>query len=73
MARKRKVEYFSKGNKLMKKINQRELKIGTKIELEHTKSKRVAKKIATDHLLEFPKYYSKGLIPMEKKLRRRLK
>ena len=32
--------------------------------------KSVAKKIATDHLCEFPKYYSKGLIPMEKKLKK---
>jgi len=48
----------------------KELKIGKKIELEHTKSKRVAKKIALDHIKEFPCYYSKGLIPMERKLKK---
>ena len=57
-------------------ISKKELKLGTKIEMEHTRSKRIAKKIACDHLREFPKYYSKGLIPMErrlKKLQRRTK
>ena len=50
------------------KFNKNELKIGSKIELEHTKSKKVATRIAKQHLCEFPNYYSKGLIPMEKKL-----
>jgi len=45
-----------------------ELKIGIKIEMEHTKSKAFAQKIAKDHLREFPQYYTKGLLPMEKKL-----
>lgn len=48
----------------------KELKIGTKIEMEHTKSKKVAKRIAIDHLKEFPRYYTKGLIPMEKRLKK---
>lgn len=52
------------------KYIKKELKIGTKIELEHTKSKRVAEKIAKDHLKEFPQYYTKGIIPLEKKLRK---
>lgn len=52
------------------KFNKRELKIGQKIEMEHTKSKKVALKIAKQHICEFPKYYTKGLIPMEKKLRK---
>lgn len=50
------------------KFDKNELKLGSKIELEHTKSKRVATKIAKQHLCEFPNYYTKGLIPMEKKL-----
>ena len=54
----------------MKKINKKELKIGTKIEMEHTLNKDVAKKIALDHLKEYPNYYTKGLIPMERKLKR---
>ena len=54
----------------------KELKIGRKIELEHSKlfpkkiQKKMAENIAKDHIKEFPCYYSKGLIPMEKKLNR---
>lgn len=50
------------------KFDNKELKIGSKIELEHTKSKSIATKIAKQHLCEHAKYYTKGLIPMEKKL-----
>jgi len=52
-----------------------ELKIGKVIELEHahlfpkSKQKQMAIKIAEDHIKEFPCYYSKGLLPMEKKLK----
>ena len=53
------------------KIIPSELKVGTKIEMEHTRSRRVATRIAKQHLCEFPRYYSKGLIPMERKLKRR--
>jgi len=55
----------------------KELKIGTKIEMEHSElfpenlQKSMARKIAKDHIKEFPCYYSKGLIPMERKLRRK--
>jgi len=54
----------------------KELKIGTKIELEHKSlfpknlQKVMAKKIAQNHIKEFPCYYSKGLLPMEKKLKK---
>jgi len=54
----------------MKAYSKKELEIGTKIEMEHTKSKLKARKIAKDHLSEFPHYYTKGLVPMEKKLKR---
>lgn len=47
----------------------KELKIGTKIEMEHHLGLNRARKIAQDHIKEFPCYYSKGLIPMEKKLK----
>lgn len=50
------------------KFNPKELKLGIKVEYEHSNSKRVATRIAKQHLCEFPHYYSKGLIPMEKKL-----
>lgn len=56
-----------------KKFNPKELRLGTKIEMEHTTNPRKAKFIAMQHLTEFPKYYSRGLIPMEKRLKRRLK
>lgn len=48
-------------------FDSKQLKIGIKVELEHTKSKRVAKAIAKDHLLESPQYYVE-LKKMEKKL-----
>lgn len=49
------------------KINKVQLSMGTKVEMEHTNSKRVARKIATDHLCEFPTYYTE-LKKLEKKL-----
>ena len=52
------------------KYNKKELKIGTRIEMEHTKSKKVAGRIAKDHLREYSNYYTKGLIPMEKRLKK---
>ena len=56
MMMKKKIEY-----------NKRQLAIGRKIELEHTSSKKVAEKIARDHLREFPTYYT-ALVKMEKGL-----
>lgn len=55
----------------------KELKIGIKIEMEHAKlfpknlQKSMAERITQDHIKEYPKYYSQGLLPMEKKLRRK--
>ncbi len=48
-------------------INQinKELKMGIKIEFEHTKNRELSREIALDHLLEMPNYYSK-LEKMEK-------
>lgn len=48
-------------------------KVGTKIEMEHTTSKRKARKIAGAHLNEFGDAYYKALIPMEAKLKRQLR
>lgn len=42
-----------------------ELKMGIKVELEHTNNPEVAKRIAIDHLAEFGDYYTR-LIKMEK-------
>lgn len=51
-------------------VDQEELWMGTEIEQEHTKDRRVAAKIALDHFAEFPKggyYYALGV--MEKFLK----
>lgn len=45
---------------------QKQLDMGMKVEMEHTKDKELAKKIAMDHLFEIPDYYSK-LDKIEKK------
>ena len=37
---------------------EKEIKVGTKIEMEHTDSKEIAKEIAMDHITEFPDYYT---------------
>lgn len=56
----------------MTKYDPKELKVGTKIEMEHTNNVNVAEKIAKDHLREHPKYYThfvkweKGLMRMKK-------
>ena len=44
---------------------QAQLRKGVKVEMEHTRSKRVAQHIAADHLAEIPDYYSR-LEKMEK-------
>jgi len=43
----------------------RQIKIGEKIEMEHTDSPNIARKIAMDHLVELPDYYDR-LAEMEK-------
>lgn len=59
----------------MKCNKEKELKIGMKIEMEHAKlfpknlRKSMVRAIAKDHISELPCYYSKGIIPMEKRLR----
>jgi hypothetical protein len=37
----------------------KELERGIKVEMEHTKDRKVAKEIAKDHLTEDPNYYKK--------------
>ena len=49
----------------------KEIKLGTKIEMEHHLGKSMATKIANDHIKENKCYYSKFLIPMEKKMNKR--
>jgi hypothetical protein len=56
------------------KINKTQLRIGTKIEMEHTSNPKVAKKIAMDHLKEFKgAHYYTELNKMEKKLKKEMK
>jgi hypothetical protein len=67
----RKQTKYKRGGTNRCKISKKELKIGIPVEYEHTNSKAVATRIATDHICEFPNYYSKGLLPMEKRLKKR--
>jgi len=54
----------------------KELALGGKIEMEHASlfpkklQKKMARKIAEQHISEFECYYTKGLLPMEKGLRK---
>ena len=53
------------------KIN-KELEMGVDVEMEHTKSRKIAKEIAMDHLSEIPDYYTR-LKKMEKEGERKWK
>jgi hypothetical protein len=46
--------------------------LGIGVEMEHTKDRRKAYKIALQHECEFggPLYYKSGLLPMERKLKK---
>lgn len=60
MNKKNKVKLILKGRLITpKNINKTQLKMGIKMEKEHTSDTRIAKKIAIDHLLEDNKYYTK--------------
>jgi len=54
-------KYKRKGNPItqLEKELKSQLNMGIKVEMEHTKSKKMATEIAMDHLWEDPKYYSK--------------
>jgi len=52
------------------RFDKAQLKIGTKIEMEHTSDPEVAKMIAKQHLREFDDYYIE-LVKMEKMLEER--
>jgi hypothetical protein len=55
---------------MKKKLNLHEqIAIGTKIEMEHTKSKKVARNTATDHIMKEGINYYPELIKMKKKLK----
>ena len=46
-------------------FNEEQIAMGIEVELEHTKDRKLAEKIAMDHLLEYPDYYTR-LAKMEK-------
>lgn len=59
----------NKHNVDVKKI-ENEIRVGTKIEMEHTDSEKLAKEIAMDHIAEFADYYTDseyGIIAIEDK------
>ena len=43
----------------LSQVDRRQLAKGTHVEKEHTRSRRVARRIALDHLAEHPRYYDK--------------
>lgn len=43
----------------VKDVDPRQLQIGIRSEMEHTTSKKIATKIALDHLTEIPDYYTR--------------
>lgn len=47
------------------------IKVGTKIEMEHTNNPKFARKIAKDHLNEFGDCYYKELLKMEARLKKK--
>lgn len=54
---------------------EKEIEVGTKIEMEHTDSKKMAREIAMDHIAEFPDYYTNkkyGVKASEKGLEKEL-
>lgn len=48
-------------------VSKKQMKMGVKVEMEHTNKPSIAKEIAKDHLTEFPDYYT-HLNKMEKKM-----
>ena len=52
------------------RFNEQQLKMGVKVEKEHTGSSKVAGMIARAHLVENPRYYT-YLKAMEKKMNKR--
>jgi hypothetical protein len=57
----------SKGKKVP--VDEKELAMGIKVEMEHTNDKRISEKIARDHITEFPKGYYTELAKMEERLK----
>lgn len=56
-----KVEALARKHKVSVDKIEKQLKIGTKVEMEHTDDPKEARKIALDHIAEVPDYYTKLL------------
>lgn len=52
------VEDIAKKHKVDVSVVRKQLELGKKVEMEHTKDQKVAEKIAMDHIFERPDYYS---------------
>lgn len=50
---------YNESGKIEAEIPEDELKMGIEVEHEHTTDKVMARRIAMDHLAEFPDYYSR--------------
>jgi hypothetical protein len=59
LAKNKTLKQLAKKHKISLSILKNQLKKGVKVEKEHTKKIKVAKKIAMDHLFEDPRYYTK--------------
>lgn len=71
--RKYRREYIKGGKadyKPSRKYNRRQLRMGVKVEREHTYNRRIAREIAKDHLEEHPRYYT-YLARMERRLKKK--
>lgn len=53
------LEDIAKKHKIDISELENELQKGSKVEMEHTESSEHAKRVAMDHLVEDPKYYTK--------------
>ena len=49
---------FDKSGKKLSDLDPKQLEMGQKVEMEHTDNPEIAKKIARDHVAEFPTYYT---------------
>ena len=52
-----------------RRFNKKQLRMGVKIEKEHTSNPKIAKQIAKAHLKEYPSYYT-ALAKMETRLKK---
>jgi hypothetical protein len=55
-----KMSHGLRGGCSIQSVDPKQLRIGTSVEMEHTKSRKVARKIALTHLCESPRYYRAG-------------